>query len=72
MSIDSSVFMHKVIDKYHEEHEKLVKEQLLKHFGTLDMDFLKARVEVKSYPTVDELYDGETLIFKISKIPTFK
>lgn len=61
----------KVIDKFHEDKEKVVKEQLVKHFGTLDTEFLKSRVNVKRYPTVEEWYDRKTLIFRIATSPQF-
>lgn len=61
----------KVFDKYMEDKEKFVKEQLMKHFETLDTEFLKSRVNVKRYPTVEEWYDGETLIFRIATSPQF-
>lgn len=61
----------KVFDKYMEDKEKFVKEQLMKHFGTLDTEFLKSRANVKRYPTVEEWYDGETLIFRIATPPQF-
>ena len=61
----------KVFDKYMEDKEKIVKEQLMMHFGTLDTEFLKSRVNVKRYPTVEEWYDGKTLIFRIVTSPHF-
>lgn len=61
----------KVFDKYMEDKEKFVKEQLMKHFGTLDTEFLKSRVNIKRYPMVEEWYDGETLIFRIATSPQF-
>lgn len=61
----------KVFNKFMEDKEKVVKEQLMKHFGTLDTEFLKTRVIVKRYPTVEEWYDGETLIFRIATAPHF-
>lgn len=68
---DPMEIFRKVIDKFHEDKEKVVKEQLVKHFGTLDTEFLKSRVNVKRYPTVEEWYDGKTLIFRIATSPQF-
>lgn len=68
---DPMEIFRKVIDKFHEDKEKVVKEQLVKHFGTLDTEFLKSRVNVKRYPTVEEWYDRKTLIFRIATSPQF-
>jgi len=64
--------MQHAINEFHANKDRITKEQLLKHFGTLDVEFLKSRVTVRVYPTIEEWYDGEKLIFRIASKPNFK